>query len=497
MDILDFKTLFIYYNDRMRTYIPLNISYLSAGMQKAGFPTAVFDTSFYTEHKRLLDEKKKEDAGIFKSVDYKSIGVKIKSTKLNEDLIETIIKEKPSLVAFSVFSQTKEENLTLAKIVKKHFPDIKIIMGGIHINIAPEEVLKNDFIDYIAIGEGEGCLIDLANALAKNKPTKDIPNLGYKKKNNIIINKCRGRVSLDNLPFPDWDNFQEYQQYSPFRGKLLKMAIVEFSRYCPYNCTYCGNDIIRKKYKSSNINIKYTCKSPEKWISELQRMKDHYGTEFINIADGTFVAQSEKSLERVCDLYTKQINLPFFCDATVHCITKNKAKLLKKMGCICVNIGLECANEEYRKKYLDRFMSNKQIVESFLICSQVGLKTRSYNILGLPFTTRKDVMDTIALNRKCKVESASLSIFMPYEGTKLRELCISNGLVNPNQNIIGDGTYPIIKNADITDEELIGLYNTFVLYIFAPKKLYPIIKLAEENTKASIILRNELIKIYA
>ena len=59
----EFKFMFVFINDRMRTNIPLNIAYLTASLKAAGLAACVFDTSFYKEHERIGDEKKKEDAG--------------------------------------------------------------------------------------------------------------------------------------------------------------------------------------------------------------------------------------------------------------------------------------------------------------------------------------------------------------------------------------------------------------------------------------------------
>jgi radical SAM superfamily enzyme YgiQ (UPF0313 family) len=495
MGYKNFNIMFVFVNDRMRTFIPLSISYLSAALKAADFSTCVFDTSFYREHERLLEEKKKEDAGIFKPVDYSSIGVQLKDGSLIADLLSRVESEKPNLIAFSVFSQAKRLNFKLASAIKSKFPDIPIVFGGIHVNVEPRNVLELNFIDYICLGEGEEALVELMCKLARREGVEDVRNIGWKRNGKLIVNPVRPPQHLDDLPLPDWDSFAPCHQYGPYRGKLLRMALVEFSRTCPFRCAYCGNRVIGKHYKDSGIQMTYRHKSPERWIEELKHFKDNYNTEFLNIVDGTFVAQSEKVLEKVASLYTKKIKLPFFADATVHCLTAKKARLLKEMGCVCVNMGMECGNEEYRRKYLDKNITDDKIVKAFLTARESGLETRSYNIIGLPFETRENIKETVELNRKCKVGSVSISIFMPYEGTKLRELCIEKNLVAPDQDIVGDGTYPIIHNPYLSNEEVMGLYNTFTLYVFAPRKLYPVIKLAEPETEFARQLRKELLVI--
>ncbi|MDD2914600.1 MAG: radical SAM protein [Gallionella sp.] len=492
----NFKFMFVFFNDRMRTNIPLNIAYLTASLKNAGFSTCVFDTSFYKEHERISDEKKKEEAGIFMPVDYSSIGMELKEGSLLDDLFAYIDNEAPSIIGFSVFSQAKQQNFRLAKLVKERYPHIPIIMGGVHVNIEPKTVLAFDFVDYICIGEGEEAVVELSERLNNGLSVEGIKNIGHKVDGQLHINPLRPLIEMDKLPYLDYESFAKVHQYGPYRGKLLKMALVEATRTCPFGCSYCGNRIYKPAYDESNHVFRYRHKSPKRWVEEIKFYKENYGVEFLNIADGTYVAQNTQIFEELAPIYKNEVGIPFFCDATVHCINPRKVELLKEMGCVCVNMGLETGSEEYRKKYLNRSMTNEKIIQAFNLVKDSGMEVRSYNIIGLPFQTRKDIFDTIELNRLCNVDSVSMSIFMPYEGTPLREVCIENGLLDPNIEITGDGTTPIITNPHLADEELLGLYNTFAIYVKAPKSVYPQIALAEGHSPESLQLRKKLMDDY-
>ena len=480
---------FVFYNDRMRTFIPLNISYLSAALRGGGYDVKVFDTSFYVEHERLLEEKKKEDAGVFQAVDYGAVGVSPKESSMLDDLVLFVEVERPIMIAFSAFSQSIDDSIGIARKLKGRFPGLPVVFGGIHVNIDPYGVLNDGCVDYICLGEGEEAIVELADAVRTCGDISRVKNIGYKIRGEIKINKCREPSSMDLLPRPDWSPFEDCHIYGPYRGKLLKMALVEYSRTCPYHCAYCGNDVMRGQYKDSGFRLRYRFKSPEKFVNELLYFKDMYGIEFVNIVDGTFLAQNEKNLEELSALYAEKIALPFFCDATVHCITAKKVEMLRRMGCVCVNMGIECSNDEYRRKYLGRRMSNDKIIDSFRMVADYGIETRSYNIIGMPYQTRNDIMDTIELNRACGVGSVSLSIFMPYEGTALRELCVKEGLIRGDERVSGDGTIPMIKNPYLSDKELLGLYNVFSMYVKADKSYWPEIHRAESDEG----LRRELL----
>lgn len=490
------KVLFILLNDRKRTLIPTNLSLLKSVVQNHGFETRVFDTSFYEEHERLFEEDKKEEAGIFKKIDYATIGVKVKKTSLVSDFLRDVADWQPDLVAFSVYSSTYNLGRKLASVLKKHHKDVLTIFGGIHVSIEPENVIREPAIDLICLGEGEEALVELCENISKKKSIDRIRNIWHKLNNgDIIRNPLRPPIGMDALPVPNWDGFNTIHHYSPYRGKLLKTALVEFSRTCPYNCAYCGNGILRNLYLKSGIKISPRHKSPAKFITDLKHLKQNYGIEFVGITDGTFLTFPTPILEELAKLYKEEINLPFFIDTTVTSITRKRVELLKEMGCICVNMGVENGDEDYRREFLLRNISNKSIINAFRIVQEVGIETRAYNILGLPFETRKDIFKTIELNRKCKPYSTSLAIFVPFPGTRLRELCIEEGLIDKDLECIGDGTAPNIKSGSISESELMGLYNTFFLYIKAPKILFPLIRLCEKDNWILKKLRRLLIRL--
>jgi len=58
------------------------------------------------------------------------------------------------------------------------------------------------------------------------------------------------------------------------------------------------------------------------------------------------------------------------------------------------------------------------------------------------------------------------------------------------------GPHPIVCNPYLSDEELVGLYNTFALYVMAPKELFPVVRLAEADTPFAKQLRKELLALY-
>lgn len=490
------KVLFVFLNDRKRTLIPTTLCLLKTVVQNKGFDTKIFDTSFYEEHERFAEETKKEEAGVFKPVDYGAIGLEIKKSPLVDDFLKDAGEYKPDLVAFSVYSSTYRLGTDLARAFKEKHPDTPVIFGGVHVSIDSESVINEPFIDIICLGEGEGPLVELCEKMDKGLPINDIKNLWVKEDGKIIKNPLGPPSDMDKLPTPNWDGFNTAHHYAPYRGKLLKTALMEFSRTCIFDCGYCGNRIMKDLYKDSGLKSIVRNKSPEKFIADLKYLKDNYGIEFVSITDGTFLSFPDRILEELAEMYIKEINLPFFVDSTVTTITQKRVELLKRMGCVAINMGIESGDESYRLKYLFRRITDEQILEGFKVVSEGGIEARAYNIIGLPFETREDIFKTIELNRRAGSDSVSLSIFMPYQGTYLRDVCIEEGFIEKDHEVIGDGTVPNIKSATMSAEELVGIYNTFFLYVKAPKVLFPIIRICEKDNWFAKKLRKLLLKVF-
>ena len=106
------------------------------------------------------------------------------------------------LIGVSCFINTKLKAVQVINFLKRNVK-ARIIFGGIHVTLAPEECIKDNEI--ICIGEGEGAILDVANAVKNNKPLDKIPNLWIKKNDKIIKNPVRDLIdNLDELPYPDY-----------------------------------------------------------------------------------------------------------------------------------------------------------------------------------------------------------------------------------------------------------------------------------------------------
>ncbi|MBI5060810.1 MAG: cobalamin B12-binding domain-containing protein [Candidatus Aenigmarchaeota archaeon] len=84
------------------------------------------------------------------------------------DIENEIVKFSPDIIGITSMTATIREALETARI-SKSISRAKIILGGVHPTIMPQETLENPNVDIVVRGEGEKTITELLPALEKGK----------------------------------------------------------------------------------------------------------------------------------------------------------------------------------------------------------------------------------------------------------------------------------------------------------------------------------------
>jgi len=323
----------------------------------------------------------------------------------DNEIINKTKKFNPDLIAITTATNDFHYAKHISNLLKPL--NIPLIAGGYHPTLAPEESIKH--FDMICIGEGEHAILELAN----NPNSLDIKNIWFKKGNEIIKNPTRPLIEdLDKLPFPD-RSIYDYKKYLSWNHNTATFLT---SRGCPFQCTYCINHALQKLYKGKGTYVRF--RSVDNLLKEMKQVIEKYKPTSIEFYDDTFTLNKER-IDEFCKKYPKEINLPFTINARVNAVTKDMLIKLKKAGLTRVSIGVESGDEYITNKILKRHMTNEQIIQTFKWAKQAGIKTYSFNMIGVPFETKSSIKKTIKLNQKIKPDYIGVSIFNAYKGTEL------------------------------------------------------------------------------
>lgn len=383
-----------------------------------------------------------------------------------KDIIFSAISSGADIIGFSVVTMMRPWMLEVAKKIKK-LADIPIVVGGVDPTFYPE-IINEDCIDIVCIGEGEEALLELLDSIDRGEIRTDIYNLWVKKNGKIYKNPLRPFISdLDRFPDPDREI---YYKYNYFRKYPVKR--VQAGRGCPYKCTYCFNHAYQKLYKGKGKYIRF--RSVERVIQEIKNLQNKYGFRTLIFNDDILLLNRNWSF-KFLEKYGKEIKKPFICSTTVNLLNEEIVKKLKEAGCYSVFFGIETGNEELRKNILKKNITNEQIFKATKLLRKYGIISRPTNLLGIPGESIENAFETLELNIKAKPDVSWCSIFVPYPGVELREVAIEEGLLDKDdrKEVVSYFSTTNLKHKDVN--KFLNLQKLFSFTVKFPF-LLPFIK---------------------
>lgn len=341
---------------------------------------------------------------------------------------------RPNLVAASCMSPHWEPMQPYFQALHSRLPETPLIIGGYQAILSPDETLAADAVTYVCVGDGEEPLIGLIRKLMANS-AEAIPGLWEKSgQRNVVKSAPVLSEDLTVLPFPDYTIYEDQD------GNLGPWVVSAYSkkglpvmsgRGCPYRCTYCNNTVMLKQYRGQGSYLrKY---NPERLVEELARLRDRYGVNLFEFWDELFLFDV-RYVYRLLDLYAKRIGLPFSISARVEFMDEEFFKVAYAAGCRWVSFGLESGSEIYRNSFLGRKMSNQQILAAAENARKVGINRLTFNIVGMPFETRENMLETLRINEAIQPEFFAFFLYLPLRGTPLYDLAKEKGLLLPDSS---------------------------------------------------------------
>lgn len=474
------KLLFLFPNTSNDGVVSNAITILSAIAKKHLCEVDYFETSFYKKTATAAQDR--TNAGEFKPVSNEGFTVTIKPYEdMFSDFHKKVETFRPDLLIVSANSLEFELFKELMNKIRFSYKPY-IMVGGIHATFSPDEVINHEMVDALTIGEGEESFEEFVTQFGKSDDYKTIRNMWFKEDGIIYKNELRELISEDRL----WSYERDYSFYEddiyfmkPFEGKLYKKAIIEFSRGCPYSCSYCVNSALKNMYKGKGKFIRY--KKVEALKEEMLELKKQ-GFNLIHFLDENFLNISIEDLKLFCEWYKEYIKLPIILQARPESFTEDKIAALASMGVeIEMSCGVETGSEKILNEVCNRFTKKEQTRLAFELMEKYGIRSRAYVMIGFPNETRDNVFETINFVRELKPYLSIMSIFYPFVGVPLRNFCIENGYITGNEpaRTFTDGS--ILKNQPMSSEEIVSLRRMYSMYITLPRAYFSEIEKCEKN----------------
>tara|TARA_E500000178_G_scaffold349082_1_gene405353 strand:- start:72 stop:1658 length:1587 start_codon:yes stop_codon:yes gene_type:complete len=487
----DFRVLMFYPNLHMSALMPQSIGIFTALLKREGYVLDLFDCTYYEDIDTLTIGKNTNEEKVANRIvaKYDNKEWIEKGVKPKNDIVGNFKKKieefKPDLIIVSVLESTYYLALELLRSIPENKRNYKTLFGGVFATYASDKVIKNDLVDYVCRGEGEGAIVEMCSRLINNGRIDDIKNFTIKHEGKVFKNSMRPPINIDDVPIPDWDLFEKGSLYRPMQGKIWRAVGLETQRGCPYTCTFCNSPSNNVEYKAETGSRFHRKKSIKRLEKELDFLVKKYDPNLIYFVVDTFLAMSNKEFDELKELYSNY-KIPFWMNTRAETITEHRAAGLEEMNMLRMNIGIEHGNYDYRRNYLKRNVKNDVQIKAFEIASQHKYTSCANSIIGMPDETRELIFDTIKFVRKLpdNIDATGAFIFAPYHGTPLRTLAIEKGYLNDDEICsLSNTSESMLRMPTISKKEISGIAKVFSFYIKFPENRWGDIRIAEKDDK--------------
>ncbi|MEO6537005.1 MAG: B12-binding domain-containing radical SAM protein [Ferruginibacter sp.] len=351
-------------------------------------------------------EKLGRSAGSFDEL-YESLQEPL--TYIDEILVDILQKRmaivQPELVALSVpFPGNLYTSLRCGQWIKKHYPAVKIAMGGGFANTELRclaDIRVFEFYDFITLDDGEAPLENLVGFIKGNKTQDNFKRTFLLENGNIIYknNKTITDYKQGEIGTPDYSDFlldkyisaievlnPMHRMWSDGRWNKLTMA-----HGCYWGkCTFCDISLdYIKLYEPIAAGI--LCDRMETIIAQTGENGFHFVDE---------AAPPALMRALALEILRRKLTVSWWTNIRFEkSFTKDLCLLLKASGCVAISGGLEVASDRLLK-LIDKGITVAQVAKVNQHFTEAGIMVHAYLMYGFPTQTAQETIDSLEMVRQ-------------------------------------------------------------------------------------------------
>lgn len=351
---------------------------------------------------------------------------------LEDNYEKIIIENSDRLLLAGISSMTGHqiiEGIEFSQKVRSN-SNAKILWGGWHPTLLPEQVLEQDYVDFIIEGQGELPFRHLVESLVNGYDFYDIQGLGYKKNNKLVINQNNTFQDPNTFPPIDYKSF-DITPYI-YRSKFAERTFEFYISYgCPYNCAFCSLATVynRKWYHADTASI----------ISNLKYFNEVYGIDCIKFNDDNFFVNKNFTIELCKAIIDSGLKIKWLTSAHaghfIRLFDDSDVKLMKAAGLITILVGAETGDQEVLGIICKKTTPTDNL-DMLRLMKKNNINTHFSIILCFPYNPDKDVIETFKMLVKAKLIDTELILqfhfFIPFPGTAIYVDSLNYGFIPPD-----------------------------------------------------------------
>lgn len=348
----------------------------------------------------------------------------------------------------ALFNETRFYLQDIINIAKQTNPEVITLIGGaVATNLYSWLFEHVSNLDGIVFAEGEVPMRylleanDMRGALGTHSSILTLSDYENGKKPMASYIE-----DLDILPFIDF-SLVDVHQYGG-RGKLIdgqKVYLpIHTTRGCPFNCVFCAAKSLHGRLlrKMSGARV----------LAEVKHMKEQYEFDVLQIDDDQFLLDNARAKFILQGLAAMHVKIAVDSGVSVRYVDEDIAELMKACQLEDVFLAIESGSDRVLKEIIDKPANCEESLRAIEVLKHKGLNVKGFFVLGFPGETEAERQATLQFVLNSKLDWAAFYPAMPFEGTRLYDICIKHGYLSQQQG----GFFDFRINTDVFSSNMIA-----------------------------------------
>jgi anaerobic magnesium-protoporphyrin IX monomethyl ester cyclase len=354
---------------------------------------------------------------------------------------------QPDLVGMGMVTRDYRSYYDLLGKIKQYNSQIKIVVGGPHMTIFKEQVLREcPAIDYGITHEGEDPLVELC----RNEGSTDtIKGLIYRDNGNITYTGAREfNMDLDRYPWPRYGKFE--------MSKYVPEITIYSSRGCPHHCIFCPNRLLSPVFRPRSA--KNVGDEMEYWYRKGYRQFNFDDDNFNLIADRVYEICDEIERRDLHGLFLRCSN-----GIRADRVDRNMLIRMHEVGFHYIAFGADAGNNRMLE-IVKKGETIEDIENGVKNACEIGYDVKLLFVVGTPYEAWEDVEDKVRLSQKYPIQEVHFYNIIPYPGTELFEWIKENNyFLREPEEYLNDVSFwenvPVFETPELPKDERVRLFK--------------------------------------